>query len=54
MEAIIGDTTRNLSYFSSGRWAVASNLNTVQIFNGGYGYDAGARMSLLYEIGDYN
>ena len=54
MEAIVGDTTRNLTYISSGRWAVASNLNTVQIFNAGYGYDAGARMSLLYEIGDYN
>ena len=54
MECIAGDTTRNLSYFSSGRWAVASNLNTVQIFNAGYGYDDGARMTLLYEVGDYN
>ena len=54
MECIAGDTTRNLSYISSGRWASNMPINTVQIFNGGYGYDAGARMSLLYEIGDYN
>ena len=54
MECLAGDTTRNLSYFANGRWAVASNLNTIQVFNSGYGYDAGARMTLLYEIGDYN
>ena len=54
MECIAGDTTRNLSYVASGRWASNMPINTVQIFNAGYGYDANARMSLLYEIGDYN
>ena len=54
MECIAGDTTRNLSYVSSGRWASNMPINTVQIFNAGYGYDASARMTLLYEIGDYN
>jgi len=54
MECIAGDTTRNLSYVASGRWASNMPINTVQIFNSGYGYDDSARMSLLYEIGDYS
>ena len=54
MECLAGDTTRRLSYTANGRWASNMPINTVQIFNAGYGYDANARMSLLYEIGDYN
>ena len=54
MECLAGDTTRNLSYFANGRWEATTALNTIQVFNSGYGYDAGARMTLLYEIGDYN
>ena len=55
MECIAGDTTRALSYLACGRWESTSAINTVQIFNAaGYGYDAGARMTLLYEMGDYN
>ena len=54
MECLAGDRTRRLSYFSNGRWESTGAINTVQIFNAGYGYDSSARMSLLYEIGDYN
>ena len=49
-----GDTTRRLHYCSTGRWDATTGINTVQFFNSGNeGYDAGARMVVSFEMGDY-
>ena len=49
-----GDTTRRLHYCSTGRWDANTGINTLQFFNSGNeGYDAGARMIVCYEMGDY-
>ena len=49
-----GDTTRSLHYCSTGRWDATTGINTVQLFNSGNeGYDAGARLVVSFEMGDY-
>ena len=49
-----GDTTRRLHYCSTGRWDATTGINTIQFFNSGNeGYDAGARMVVSFEMGDY-